>query len=88
MKTSRILHLFSGDGKSFDPNMGTDAAAGEMALGFDVDDRLEDLTNISSHGSRIDTGALAFVDQPAVKGQGEGALEGLGTRMEGLEGVN
>ena len=45
--------LFSSDGKRIDPNAGTQTAGGDLNVGFHMDDRLQQVAEVSGHGGRF-----------------------------------
>ncbi|MEY3299454.1 MAG: hypothetical protein RLZZ597_2714 [Cyanobacteriota bacterium] len=45
--------LLSGDGESIHPNAGAKTTGGDLNVGFNVDDGLQQVAEISGHGGRF-----------------------------------
>ena len=60
---------FSGDGETIDPDMGADTAMGHFSFRFEMNDVVQERTDITGNRRCFDGNALTAFDKPAIKGK-------------------
>ena len=70
------------------PDHRTETIGGDLGVALEANDRVQHLADVAGHGGGLNRAGFAAFDQPAIEGQGEGALAGLDPRVQGREGVD
>ena len=60
---------FSGDGETINPDMGANTAVGHLRFRFEMNDVVQERTDISGNRRCFDGNALTAFDKPAIKGK-------------------